>query len=146
MQAIIHNLLACKSAKSPAFCVFEYKSPQNNISITYCNIFALLVHCRRDEDIVKFEQYKQMYDLYNRTYGFAPPQGNVIGGQTPPQGGPPPAPPGTMPLTSPSERTSSPSKRRSPSPHRRRYVTLHYRNRSKLFSKLKICMYKQRGA
>ena len=73
------------------------------------------LHCRHDEDIAKFEQYKQMYDLYNRTYGFAPAQGSGPGGHTPPQG-PPPAPPGTMPL--PLDR--SPVRKRSQSPRRHR--------------------------
>ena len=57
-----------------------------------------------DEDILKFEQYKQMYDMYNRTYGFAPPAVSLPSSQTPPQG-PPPAPPGTMPLSTPPDRT-----------------------------------------
>lgn len=79
----------------------------------------------RDEDIVKFEQYKQFYDFYNssRTYGFPPPPiaSAVPSGQTPPQG-PPPAPPGTTPLPAPSDRAGSPGRRRSMSPRRHRLV------------------------
>jgi hypothetical protein len=87
----------------------------------YCNI--CIYRLVRDEDIVKFEQYKQLYDFYSnsRTYGFppAPVSTSVPSGQTPPQG-PPPAPPGTTPLITPPERGGSPGRRRSLSPRRHR--------------------------
>ncbi|XP_052817872.1 E3 ubiquitin-protein ligase RBBP6-like [Mya arenaria] len=72
-------------------------------------------HGNLDEDVLKFEQYKQMYDMYNRTYGFAPPSSSQPSNQTPPQG-PPPAPPGTIPMSTPPDRArpGSPG-RRSPS-------------------------------